>query len=1569
MVKKITHIPPVGSGDESGREIITDNTDDYQTGQNDTTETEATGYTDLSDSEIEQAEQTMVTNTRNLPQSTPSTSGIQKNFQTLDLRRSSSTNTIKSNEEPQHRRKPRHVKSSSTCKATRKSSIQSSYSSDSSSEEDCHEPVDSDCSVSTDKITQSKQKSSSHNVKLPSFTGQEKWEVWFNRFEAVAKLKSWNEEDRLQELLPRLQGDAGDFTFDQLPKKTIRNYKKLVQELKNRFGVIETTRTYRLQFSRRKQLNGETPEKFAAELKRLYDKAYKNRYASTRQEDLLQRFLLGLIDYKARIHIELNKDPETIEEAVQEVITYVETMKNPNQGEENNKKAVRQVKGGQKNENITRKDNDKKSDNYQGGEKTSVESQIEDKNKSLTIKEGDLQSLFNKMFEDKKQELQHKTYGRPGTSQTPFQSNDGQHKGPRQNGLCYYCGQPGHFARNCFANPDRVADRFPSKNNNFKPQWGQNNVRINEEVEHLPLIRGDSPPLSHKSEQEVEHSPLIRGDSPPLSHKSEQEVEYSPLHRGDSPAGTCTAEVSMKSSEGLDDVQRFPPVETHIIGRQVLRCEGVYIQGSIEGIDVTFTADTGATRTVISTKTFRKILSSKRPKLQKSSSLASADGQPLKELGKAVFNLTLGELALEKELIVAEIEDEALLGLDILMKGDQGPADIKLTKGVILLNSTTIPCIQVGQTEPIRKVRSADHYVIQPRSEILIDVFVDRFDKDLHNCPQDYLIEPCPQFEDTYPLVMAACLVEIGEEVTNKVRLMNPFDQEVKLNQDAVIGIAEKLDTDPITLFSQEDSEESQNFNSVRRIKLTANNRPEDEQEAIVSLLQKYSAAFSVNDTDLGLTHLVEHTIDTGEAKPVKQPPRRVPLAFANDERKAITQMLDQGIIQKSNSPWGSPLQLVVKKNGKIRPCCDYRFLNALTRLDSFPIPRIQDCLDAVGGATLMSTFDLTSGYHQIPMKKDDISKTAFVTKYGLYEFKTMPFGVCNGPATCQRLMELVLHGLQWQICLIYLDDIIVFSNGFEEHMSRLDTVLNRILESGLKLKPEKCELLKSEVTFLGHVVSDEGIRPNPDNTAKILSWPVPKTVTEVRQLLGMGSYYRRFIKDLSAMVKPLTDLTKKSKSFEWTKECQIAFEKLKQAFTSTDIMAFPRDEGEYYLDTDACDTAIGAVLSQIQDGTLKVIAYGSRTLNKAERNYCITDKELLAVRYFIEYYRQYLLGRKFCVRTDHQALIWLFSMKEPKGRIARWLEILSNFDFSIEYRPGSKHGNADALSRCYNPKDCECADVDNLEYLKCGPCKKCRNRAIEMQSTRLLSPEIHEENNEDPTKNKDGGGPIQICAEDDSDIGPLLQWKEGDTRPNSKELEKYSAATRHYWHLWESVVKKYGLLFKQYSRRDGSGDYRQFLVPDKMKKEVLNNMHNSILSGHLGKNKTKEKLAQRYYWYEMKEDIQIWISQCDICGANKPPKKLLRAPLGKMPVGGPLDRLATDLLGPLPLTPRNNRYILTVTDYFTKWVEVFPVPDQTATTCANIILNDVICRFGWLYILIKVGITKATFSKNCVVY
>lgn len=311
-----------------------------------------------------------------------------------------------------------------------------------------------------------------------------------------------------------------------------------------------------------------------------------------------------------------------------------------------------------------------------------------------------------------------------------------------------------------------------------------------------------------------------------------------------------------------------------------------------------------------------------------------------------------------------------------------------------------------------------------------------------------------------------------------------------------------------------------------------------------------------------------------------------------------------------------------------------------------------------------------------------------------------MPFGLCNSAATFQRAMEIALSVLQWLTCLIYIDDIIVFGRNFEKHMKRVEDVLDRIRTAGLKLKPEKCELLQKEVCFLGHVINQSGIKPNPDNVSKILSCPEPKNVTEVRQFLGMWSYYRRVIKDFSSIARPLVNLTKKNITFVWNQECRMSFQSIKKALISTKIMSYPRDQGTFILDTDASENAIGADLSQEQDGNEKVIAYGSRTLNKAETNYCTIDKEL-AIRYFTEYYRQYLLGHRFKIRTAHQALVWLFMLRKPKGRIARWIEILSQFDFVVEYRPGAKHKNADTMSRLCNPRDCSCGQEDMLEILK----------------------------------------------------------------------------------------------------------------------------------------------------------------------------------------------------------------------------------------------------------------------------
>ena len=337
----------------------------------------------------------------------------------------------------------------------------------------------------------------------------------------------------------------------------------------------------------------------------------------------------------------------------------------------------------------------------------------------------------------------------------------------------------------------------------------------------------------------------------------------------------------------------------------------------------------------------------------------------------------------------------------------------------------------------------------------------------------------------------------------------------------------------------------------------------------------------------------------------------------------------------------------------------------------------------------------MASGFHQIPIKESDIPKTAFCTKYGLYEYLTMPMGMTDSPACFQRLMEIALRGLQWHICLIYLDDVLVFGSNFEQHMQRVEQVLSRIKAAGLKLKPEKCQLLQTQVNSLGHTISAEGVLPNPDNLAKIKQWPVPTTPTHVRQILGLGSYYRRFVKGYSDLVRPLTLLTHKNVPFVWTQECQQSFEALKEKPVSSEIMAYRQDEGLYILDTDASDTQVTGILSQIQGDRERVISYGSRSLNKAERNYCITDKELLAICHFTEYYRQYLLGRKFFVRSDHNSLTHLFRLKEPKGRIAHWIEIISAFNSSIEYRKGQKHGNVDSLSRCPDPWDCQCSEPD----------------------------------------------------------------------------------------------------------------------------------------------------------------------------------------------------------------------------------------------------------------------------------
>ena len=391
-----------------------------------------------------------------------------------------------------------------------------------------------------------------------------------------------------------------------------------------------------------------------------------------------------------------------------------------------------------------------------------------------------------------------------------------------------------------------------------------------------------------------------------------------------------------------------------------------------------------------------------------------------------------------------------------------------------------------------------------------------------------------------------------------------------------------------------------------------------------------------------------------------------------------VERMQDQGVVQPSRSPWGGPIVLVAKKDGSTHFCVDYRRLNTATKMDVHPLPRIDDSLDLLAGSQCFSTLDLASGYRQVKMDPESQEKMAFVTHSGLFKFRVMPFGLCNAPATFQRLMEAVLAGLARDVCVVYLDDILVMGATFSEHLVNLSRVLTCLRDAGLRLKPSKCHLVRHEVEFLGHVVSSAGVAADPRKIEAVKDYPTPVDVKSLRSFLGLASYYRRFIAGFSVYA-----LTRKGVPFTWSATYQGVFDKLKQLLTNAPVLVFHEFSQPFLLETDASGEGLEAVLAQKQeDNSVHPIAYASHTLLPHGRNYGISELEALAVVWAVKYFRNYLYGHKCQVFTDHEALKSLMNTPHPSGKLARWGLALQELDLEIRYRSGRVNGNADALSR-----------------------------------------------------------------------------------------------------------------------------------------------------------------------------------------------------------------------------------------------------------------------------------------------
>ncbi|KAJ0050423.1 hypothetical protein NL108_003631 [Boleophthalmus pectinirostris] len=709
-----------------------------------------------------------------------------------------------------------------------------------------------------------------------------------------------------------------------------------------------------------------------------------------------------------------------------------------------------------------------------------------------------------------------------------------------------------------------------------------------------------------------------------------------------------------------------------------------------------------------------------------------------------------------------------------------------------------------------------------------------------------------------------------------------------------------------------------------------------DQQEALWQVLWEYKDIFALLEEEVGLTHLVQHEIDTGDAHPIKTRPRRLPLAHQAAADSAIDEMLRAGIIEPSDSPWASGVVMVNKKNSpRMRFCVDYRPLNSVTKKDSYPLPRIDESLDLVSGSSWFSSLDLRSGYWQVPLSPDARPKTAFCTGRGLWQFRVLSFGLCNAPATFERLMEKVLAAIPRQECLVYLDDILVHGSSFKTVLGSLRQVLDRISAAGLKLHPDKCCFMRRELEFLGHRIGGEGISTLEEKVQAVRDWPTPTSLRELKSFIGLASYYRRFVRGFSCIAAPLFCLQRKDSDFVWTPECDQAFVTLKKALTESPTLTPPDTTLPFVIDTDASDVGMGAVLSQVGPEGEKVVAYFSKTFNKAERRYCVTRRELLAIVRAIGHFRYYLCGLPFTVRTDHSALQWLMSFKEPEGQIARWLEELAPYDFKVVYRAGGRHANADAMSR----RPCV---PDSCRYCEKREAREQELRAEERRGSLCSgdTPICKVAQVHDPPE-------WRAQQELDPDLQPVLQWVESGQKPQWSEVARFSLATKGLIEKFGALRMKEGVLQRAW-KEPATGEERwQIVVPRALRDSVLRTCHGTTGAGHFGVSKTLRRLRQGFYWGQLRRDVEDFCRRCDLCAAYKGPPGQSHAKLQQFMVGAPMERVAVDIMGPFPRTDKGNHYVLAAMDYFTKWPEAFAIPDQEAETVADTLVEGMFSRFG----------------------
>ena len=921
-----------------------------------------------------------------------------------------------------------------------------------------------------------------------------------------------------------------------------------------------------------------------------------------------------------------------------------------------------------------------------------------------------------------------------------------------------------------------------------------------------------------------------------------------------------------------------------------------------------------------------------------------ADGSMIDTLGTVQLKVQLGadKESWTHDWVVSEVETPVVIGVDFL-RDHRCTLDVRA--GTLTVGDTVHVCRYRESMPQVFRIKVAETVEVPARSEMIVPGEM---------ADTSYLtlgvVEGNGQPMCDGNVLVARAILNPSDSVL-PLRVMNLSGEPQKLYKgtniatcEPVTAVRETSFVDHISSMSHVESgcpgKDDGDFHLPSHIGKLIDDCEQyltvDEKDMAECLVHEFQQGFAKSKNDLSTTDVDQHSMTMISQQRVKLGPRRLALAKRKALKCELERLLKLGVIEPSKSSWASPVVLVTKKDGSLRLCVDFRLVNSLTLKDSYPLPRIDDSIDALRGSKWFSTLDLASGYWQVPMAPEDVEKTAFATPFGLYQFKVMPFGLANAPATFERMMECVLSGLHWETCLIYLDDVIIFSKTYEEHIVRLHQVLTRLKEANLKLSPSKCKLFRPQVEYLGHVVSKDGVATDPKKMAAVTAWPTPKNPKEVRSFVGLCSYYHHFVRGFADIARPLHRAAELGIGFRWTDDCERAFKALKEALTSPPILAYPKDEGNFILDTDASGEGLGAVLSQVQDGMECVIGYFSRVLTKPEQQYCVTRRELLTVVTAVKHFHHYLYGSYFTIRTDHGSLRWLMNFKNPEGQMWHWLQVLSAYHFEILHRPGSQHKNADGLS----PRPCDqCRHCDRQEIKDQSEERGCPGHSI-----RSMNLDANE-----------AGGPwcdswsvaqIMEWQAADTVISKVLSWVEAGRKPPRKEIQGESAAIRIYWSLFEQLELKDGILYRKADTADRMATPR-LVAPQAVREHVFKFLHSSRTGGHQGVKRTGASARQRFWWPGMKKDVARWCKFCALCQRHNLRPGAKRSMLQQVPIGTPMERVSFDILTFPEETSDGNTCILVICDYFTKWVEAFALADHKAATVADVLVTEVFLRFG----------------------